>query len=65
MRAWEADGTVAPFYVSAWKEVLDLAPEPLSAAVLAETEQAHALRQVSPFAGALPARERWQILKHT
>jgi hypothetical protein len=63
VRAWERDGSVAPFYVSAWREVLELAPDRLAAAVLAETEQAHALRQVSPFAGALPARERWQILK--
>jgi hypothetical protein len=29
------------------------------------TEAAHDLRQVSPFAGALDARTRWQIHKAT
>lgn len=64
MLGWERDGSVAPFYVSAWKEVLALAMGELSQAVLAETEPAHALRQVSPFAGVLSARERWKILEH-
>lgn len=62
VRAWERDGTVAAKYVRAWSQVLGLDFEEMAARVLEDSERGHDLRQVSPFAGTLDARERWRIL---
>lgn len=61
VRAWEVDGTVSTFYVEAWRELLDGPVDVLETFMASDTEHARSLRQASPFAGALAARERWQI----
>jgi hypothetical protein len=60
---WRADGSVHPTYVAAWERLLRLPLEEVVAALVDPGEQGRALRQVSPFAGALDARERWRILR--
>lgn len=59
--AWRRDGSVAAYYVDAWEDLLALDMAALQAALVDEGERARALRQVSPFAGTLSARERWRI----
>lgn len=61
--AWHRDGSVAKPYVEAWERLLDLPLPELTARVLEPSEAGHDLRQVSPFAGVLSPRERWQILR--
>jgi hypothetical protein len=58
---WTASGALAPRYARAWLRALDQPLEDLSARLVADDEDARAMRQCSPFAGALSARERWRI----
>jgi hypothetical protein len=59
--AWIEDGTVARPYALAWQALLE-APLPSLVGSLREpSERMHDLRQVSPFAGVLDARERWRL----
>jgi hypothetical protein len=61
LRRWVDAGTVAPVYERLWTEALDGPLEALLALLVAETDHARAMRQVSPFAGLLPPRERWSL----
>ena len=58
---WRRDGTVAPYYASAWAELLAGEPEDMLATLVSTGERATALRQVSPFAGVVDPRTRWRI----
>ena len=58
---WLARGEPHPFYATQWARVLELPLPELGKALLDRSEEARALRQVTPFAGALPPRERWAI----
>jgi hypothetical protein len=58
---WLRDGSVARIYAEAWRDVLDGTLEQISAALVDRSERSRALRQVSPFAGALDPRTRWRI----
>ncbi len=58
---WLETGEVAAFYAKAWAEVLARPPDELSSVLVEDTDNARALRQVSPFAGALDARARWAV----
>jgi len=58
---WEARGSVHRDYVAAWMEVLGRPVSELCAFLVDRGERATAMRQVSPFAGALTPRERWAI----
>jgi hypothetical protein len=58
---WRATGTVALAYVEAWERLLGLDLGSLREALVDESEAAHAMRQASPFAGALTPPERWRI----
>jgi hypothetical protein len=49
------------FYVEAWEQQLARPIEELCAALIDEGERARALRQVTPFAGFVDPRTRWQI----
>lgn len=60
---WRASGAVALPYVEAWERILSLPIGALTAELLEESEAGHDRRQVSPFAGVLDPRERWQILR--
>ncbi len=63
VREWRTKGTVHAAYVDAWEELLGGPLDALLAALTAPSERMHDLRQVSPFAGLLDARERWRILR--
>ena len=60
---WRLDGSVHPRYAEAWRRVLSLSPEEISDRLTDPGETMRALRQCSPFAGALDPRERWRILR--
>jgi hypothetical protein len=47
--------------VRAWDAVLRRPLHEVAAFLVDEGEEATELRQSTPFAGALPPRERWQI----
>lgn len=59
--AWEAAGLLHPTYAQAWRAALDGPREALEALLVDPGEAARALRQATPFAGALGPRERWAI----
>lgn len=61
VRGWIAAGEPHPFYASEWARILDGSMESIAEALVDPSEAARALRQVTPFAGALPPRERWAI----
>lgn len=61
VRAWRRDGSVAPDYAREWDRALALDIEDLCALLVDRGEHARALRQVTPFAGALDPRERWRV----
>ena len=63
VRGWRERGEVAAYYADAWAEILARAPDQVGEALVADDERMRALRQVSPFAGALDPRERWRILQ--
>jgi hypothetical protein len=50
-------------YAAAWGELLQLPVEQVRQALTDKDERMCALRQASPFAGALDAATRWRILK--
>lgn len=58
---WIQDGSVARPYAEAWCGLLSGPIEILIAALSERSERMHDLRQVSPFAGAISAQERWRI----
>jgi hypothetical protein len=58
---WLATGAVHPDYARAWHAILNQPLERIALALVEESEDARALRQTSPFAGALEPRERWRI----
>jgi hypothetical protein len=60
---WLAEGR-SPHYARAWHEVLSGPADALARLLVADTEHARALRQATPFAGALDPRERWRIWRH-
>ena len=60
---WRSSGEVHPEYVEAWERLLEGPVEDLCALLVEPGERGAALRQVSPFAGVLSARERWRILE--
>ena len=60
---WRLDGSVHPNYAEAWSRVLAQTLEEISDRLADGGETMRALRQSSPFAGALTPRERWRILR--
>lgn len=60
---WCRDGSVHPRYAEAWRRLLSLGPEAVAQQLTDHSEEMRALRQCSPFAGALEPRERWRILR--
>lgn len=63
VRGWLADGAVHPHYARAWADLLATDTEEVAARLVDSSEAMRALRQCSPFAGALAPRERWEILR--
>jgi hypothetical protein len=64
VQRWEASGR-SPHYARAWQRLLEGPLEPLCELLVADTEEARALRQATPFAGVLSPQERWRIWAQT
>jgi hypothetical protein len=62
VHAWLSEGRV-PHYAREWERVLARSLDSICEVLVADDEQARALRQSTPFAGALDPRERWRIWK--
>jgi len=62
---WLEDGSVHGRYAEGWRELLRLPLEQLKARLIDPGEEMRALRQCTPFAGALGPRERWRLHKAT
>ncbi len=60
---WLRDGSVGERYALAWRDALATPVPDLLALLCDPGEHASELRQVSPFAGILEPRERWEILR--
>jgi hypothetical protein len=63
VRGWLEEGSVAGPYARAWATILERPLEEILHQLVERSEQAHDLRQVSPFAGVIDPRTRWRILK--
>ena len=61
VQAWLREGSVSRGYAEAWGRLCAGPMEMLLAALRDEGEAARALRQVTPFAGYVEPRRRWQI----
>lgn len=62
---WIAAVEAAPWYALQWREVLDGDLASIRRFLTERSERAVELRQSSPFAGALDARERWRLWRET
>ena len=60
VRAMLTDGR-STHYARAWAQLLAGPVSRLREALVADTEEARALRQATPFAGVVGPRERWEI----
>ena len=58
---WAASGDASAGYAREWVTLLQLPLEELLAFLVERSERARALRQATPFAGALDPRERWKL----
>lgn len=58
---WHKTGAVHGSYVVAWEALLSEGLDAVRSTLVERSERAHTLRQVSPFAGVIDARERWRI----
>lgn len=61
---WAESGALSAAYVTRWTQVLS-DPAALEVVLTADTEDARALRQTTPFAFVVPPRERWRIWRET
>jgi len=60
---WERAAPMSQEYVRAWRTLLDEPVDVIAARLVDPSEQGRAMRQATPFAGALTARERWRIFR--
>jgi hypothetical protein len=63
VRAWSQDDSVSQYWVEVWATVLSGSVDEVVAAITDTSEEGRAMRQSTPFAGALDARTRWAILR--
>jgi hypothetical protein len=61
VEGWLRTGGAHRWYAERWAELLRGSVDALCDIMTSGSEEALALRQVSPFAGALDARTRWRI----
>ena len=61
VRHWLESAEVSPHWARAWDEVLSRPLSEIRDLLVNESEEARALRQVTPFAGAIDPRTRWRI----
>ncbi|MGO9710995.1 MAG: hypothetical protein ACLQBL_19195 [Polyangiaceae bacterium] len=58
---WVEAGSPHPHYARAWSEILASPAAVIRERLLDASQEGRALRQVTPFAGAIGARERWKL----
>ncbi len=58
---WTHSGSLHADYVTAWRRLLAMPDAELARALVVDDDEGRALRQTTPFAGALAPRERWEI----
>lgn len=58
---WLANRSVAHRYAEAWRAILAADLDAITAALIDPSERGRALRQCTPFAGAIDPRTRWRI----
>ena len=63
VHSWSQRGSVHRFWVAQWERILRCSTEEVGAAITDPSERGRALRQTSPFAGAIDPRTRWAILR--
>lgn len=61
VESWLRSGQVHRTYASAWQNLLSHSLDEIEKRLVEPTEEMRALRQCTPFAGALDPRERWRI----
>ena len=61
VRRWLESSEVSPHWARRWDEVLSRPLSEICAFLVEESEEARALRQVTPFAGVIDPRTRWRI----
>jgi hypothetical protein len=61
VRAWLDERHGAPAEAEVWAGVLAREPAEIARVLVEDTEDGRALRQSTPFAGALTPRERWRV----
>jgi len=60
-QAWAASGQRHAPYAQKWLSLIEGSFENLVSALTDASEQGRALRQATPFSGALDPRERWRL----
>jgi hypothetical protein len=64
VEGWLANGgPVHPEYARRWLELLDRPLDELAAALTEDSEEMRAMRQTTPFAGALSDEERLAVIR--
>lgn len=58
---WQQTGAMHPRYAAAWSALLAGPVDVLCSLLVDPSEDARALRQCTPFVGALAPAERWEI----
>ncbi|KIG13310.1 hypothetical protein DB30_00358 [Enhygromyxa salina] len=59
--SWLEDRSVARAYAEAWRDLLARDVAGIAVAIIDPSEHGRALRQCTPFAGALDPRTRWRL----
>jgi hypothetical protein len=59
VEGWLTEGSRP--YAAAWRELLAADAVAVAQAITEDSERGRALRQCTPFAGALEPRERWRL----
>ena len=63
VQSWSQQGSLNRFWVEEWERILRGSIDEVSAAIIDPSERGRALRQSTPFAGAIDPRTRWAILR--
>ena len=61
---WLENGEVASYWAKEWDRVLSKPLAEIQAFLVERSEHATAMRQMTPFAGAIDARTRWRIWRN-
>jgi excisionase family DNA binding protein len=60
---WEQTGRIDPRWAEGWERILAMPAARIAQAITADSERGRALRQTSPFAGALNEQERQRVVR--